>query len=74
MGIWSNIEQRAKGSKERKILLGQIDPRMFHQETNSKTCIALDFCLGITESPVKKFQQGFGVRSDGALDPRNDFC
>lgn len=74
VGIWSNIEQGAKGSKERKILLGQIDRRVFHQETNSKTCVALDFRLSITESPVKEFQQGLGVRSDGALDPRNDFC
>lgn len=47
---------------------------MFHQEADSETCIALDFCLTITESSVKEFQQGLGVRSDGTLNPGNDFC
>lgn len=74
MCIGSNVEQGTKGSKERKILWSEIDRGVFHQETDCETCVALDFCFIITKSSVKEFQQGLGVRSDGTLNPRNDFC
>lgn len=74
MCIGRDIEEGAKGSEERKILRGEIDRGVLHQETDSETCVALDFCLVITESSVKEFQQGLRVRSDGTLNPGHDFC